>query len=85
MFENMRPLKVNIISDIHYYAREMGCEGKAFDKANVSASNEMYYSKEILEALMEQLAKDDADIVLVSGDTTNKAEKPSHEGLLFVQ
>lgn len=82
MFENMRPLKVNIISDIHYYAREMGCEGKAFDKANVSASNEMYYSKEILEALMEQLAKDDADIVLVSGDTTNKAEKPSHEGVI---
>ena len=82
MYENIRPLKVNIISDIHYYAREMGCEGKAFDKANVTASNEMYYSKEILEALMDQLAKDDADIVLVSGDTTCKAEKPSHEGVI---
>ncbi len=82
MYENIKPLKVNIISDIHYYAREMGCEGKAFDKANVTASNEMYYSKEILEALMEQLAKDDADIVLVSGDTTCKAEKPSHEGVI---
>ncbi len=82
MYENIKPLKVNIISDIHYYAREMGCEGKAFDKADVTNSNEMYYSKEILEALMEQLAKDDADIVLVSGDTTCKAEKPSHEGVI---
>ncbi|MBQ7296177.1 MAG: metallophosphoesterase [Clostridia bacterium] len=82
MYENIKPLKVNIISDIHYYAREMGCEGKAFDKANVTSSNEMYYSKEILEALMQQLAKDDTDIVLVSGDTTCKAEKPSHEGVI---
>lgn len=82
MYENIKPLKVNIISDIHYYAREMGCEGKAFEKANVTSSNEMYYSKEILESLMEQLAKDDTDIVLVSGDTTNKAEKPSHEGVI---
>ena len=84
MYENIKPLKVNIISDIHYYAREMGCEGKAFDKANATASNEMIHSKEILEALMDQLAKDEADIVLVSGDTTNKAEKPSHEGVIRV-
>ena len=30
MYENIKPLKVNIISDIHYYAREMGCEGKEY-------------------------------------------------------
>ena len=81
MYENIKPLKVNIISDIHYYAREMGYTGKAFDKTNATASNEMVYSKEILEALMDQLAKDDSDIVLVSGDVTNKAEIPSHKGV----
>ena len=84
MYENIKPLKVNIISDIHYYAREMGYSGKAFDKTNATASNEMVYSKEILEALMDQLAKDDAEIVLVSGDVTNKAEIPSHEGVIKV-
>lgn len=84
MYENIKPLKVNIISDIHYYAREMGCEGKAFQKVNASASNEMYYSKEILENLVEQLSKDEPEIVLVSGDTTNKAEKPSHEGVIKI-
>lgn len=82
MYENIRPLKVNIISDVHYYAREMGYTGKAFDKTNATASNEMIYSKEILEALMQQLVKDDAEIVLVSGDLTNKAERPSHEGII---
>ena len=64
MYENIKPLKVNIISDIHYYSREMGYEGKAFDKTNATASNEMVYSKEILEALMNQLANSDSDIVL---------------------
>lgn len=82
MYENIKPLKLNIISDIHYYAREMGCEGKAFEKANASASNELYHSKEILSSLMDQLAEDECEIVLVSGDTTNKAEKPSHEGVI---
>ena len=82
MYENIKPLKVNIISDVHYYSREMGYTGKAFDKTNATASNEMVYSKEILEALMLQLSKDDADIVLVSGDLTNKAERPGHEGII---
>lgn len=82
MYENIKPLKLNVISDIHFYAREMGCEGKAFDKANVTASNEMYYSKEILSSLMDQLADDECEIVLVSGDTTCKAERKAHEGVI---
>ncbi len=82
MYENHKPLKVNIISDIHYYSREMGCTGKAFEKDNAKTPNDMKNSKEILAALMDQLAKDEPDIVLVSGDTTNKAEKPSHEGVI---
>lgn len=82
MYENIKPLKLNVISDIHFYAREMGCEGKAFDKANVTASNEMYYSKEILSSLMDQLADDECEIVLVSGDTTCKAERKAHVGVI---
>ena len=81
MYENIKPLKLNIISDIHFYAREMGSEGKAFEKANVTASNEMRYSKEILSSLMDQLAEDECEIVLVSGDTTCHAERKSHEGV----
>ncbi len=84
MYENHKPLKLNIISDIHYYAREMGCEGKAFLKASSSNSNEMYYSKEILEQLADQLAKDENEIILVSGDVTNKAEIPSHQGIIKI-
>ncbi len=84
MYENIKPLKLNVISDIHYYAREMGCEGKAFLKESSANSNEMYYSKEILEQLATQLVKDECEIILVSGDTTNHAEKPSHEGVIKI-
>lgn len=82
MYENIKPLKLNIISDLHYYSTEMGCEGKAFNKDAAGSTNELTYSKEILSALMEQLAKDECEIVLVSGDVTNHAEKPSHEGII---
>ena len=36
MYENIKPLKVNIISDIHYYSKETGISGKAFEKENAN-------------------------------------------------
>ncbi len=77
----MQELKVNIISDLHYYSREMGSEGKAFEKDNAGTPNERRYSAEILEALTNQLIEDECEIVLVSGDLTNHAEIPSHTGI----
>lgn len=81
MYENIKPLKLNIISDLHYYSREMGCEGQAFFKDNAKTPNDLYYSREILTSLAEQLKQDECEIILVSGDLTNKAERPSHEGI----
>ncbi len=81
MYENIKPLKVNIISDLHYYSTEMGESGKAFEKDNAKSTNDLRNSAKILASLMEQLKKDDSDIVIVTGDTTNKAEPKSHEGI----
>ncbi len=82
MYENTRPLKVNIISDLHYYSTEMGTSGKAFEKDNAKSTNDLKNSAKILASLTEQLKKDDSDIVIVTGDTTNKAEPKSHEGIV---
>ena len=82
MYENHKPLKVNIISDIHYYSKETGVTGKAFEKENAKTPNDLYNCEEILSSLMDQLAKDDTDIVLVSGDVTTKAEVEAHEGVI---
>lgn len=82
MYENIKPLKLNIISDIHYYSKETGVTGKAFEKENAKTPNDLLNCEKILSALMDQLAKDECEIVLVSGDVTTKAEKEAHEGVI---
>ncbi len=82
MYENIKPLKVNIISDIHYYSKETGVSGKAFEKENAKTPNDLLHCEEILTSLMQQLSDDDSDIVLVSGDVTTRAEKEAHEGVI---
>ncbi len=82
MYESIKPLKVNIISDIHYYSKETGITGKGFEKENVKTPNDLLNCEEILTSLMNQLAEDESDIVLVSGDVTTKAEREAHEGVI---
>lgn len=82
MYENIKPLKLNIISDIHYYSKQTGISGKAFEKENAKTPNDLLNCEEILTSLMDQLVKDDCEIVLVSGDVTTKAEKEAHEGVI---
>ena len=82
MYENIKPLKVNIISDIHYYSKETGISGKAFEKENAKTPNDLVNCEEILSSLMDQLASDESEIVLVSGDVTTRAEREAHEGVI---
>lgn len=82
MYKNHKPLKINIISDIHYYSKETGVSGKAFEKENAKTPNDLYNCEEILSSLMDQLAKDEPEIVLVSGDVTTRAEVEAHEGVI---
>lgn len=82
MYENVKPLKINIISDIHYYSKKTGVTGKAFDKENAKTPNDLYNCEEILTSLMNQLAQDSCEIVLVSGDITTHAEREAHEGAI---
>ncbi len=82
MYENIRPLKLNIISDIHYYSKETGVAGKGFEKENAKTPNDLLNCEEILTSLMNQLAEDENEIVLVSGDVTTRAEREAHEGVI---
>ncbi len=82
MYENIKPLKINVISDIHYYSKKTGISGKAFEKENAKTPNDLLNCEEILASLMQQLANDESEIVLVSGDVTTNAEKEAHEGVI---
>lgn len=83
MYENHKPLTINVISDLHYYAKQVGISGAEFEKANSKSQCDLKNCEEILEALARQLEKDnDTDIVLVSGDVTSNAEPASHEDVI---
>lgn len=82
MYENISPLKINIISDIHYYSKKTGVSGKAFAKENAKTPNDLLNCEEILTSLMKQLSEDECEIVLVSGDITTHAEREAHEGAI---
>ncbi len=82
MYENIKPLKLNVISDIHYYSKETGISGKGFEKENAKTPNDLLNCEEILTSLMNQLAEDESEIVLVSGDVTTMAEREAHEGVI---
>lgn len=76
----MSKLTFNVISDIHYYAKSVGVTGPEFERKNTSSPMEMRHNEEILDALAEQLIKDETKIILLSGDTTHEAEPESHAG-----
>lgn len=79
-YKNHKPLTVNVISDIHYYSKTTGLKGPAFEKANAKTPSELIHNNDILNALCNQIAKDDeTDIVLVSGDVTHNGEPQSHK------
>ena len=82
MYESIKPLKLNVISDIHYYSKETGVTGKGFEKENAKTPNDLLNCEEILTSLMNQLAEDESEIVLVSGDVTTMAEREAHEGVI---
>lgn len=74
------PLKVQIISDTHYYSRTCGTEGKAYKKAESKSQKVIKDSDLVINAAWDMLCKDTStDIVLLSGDTTKDGEIASHK------
>ena len=72
-------LTVTVLTDTHYYCKENGTSGKAYDIANSKSQKLLADSGEVLESAFEQIAADkESDIVLISGDLTNNGEMNAH-------
>ena len=77
---NNEPLKIQFITDTHYYSRKNGISGKGYDKAESKSQMVIKDSDIVLKAGFEMLKKDTStDIVVLSGDTTRNGELTSHE------
>lgn len=76
---NQKPLTITVLTDTHYYCKENGTSGKAYDIANSKSQKLLADSAEVLECAFSQIADDkDGDIVLISGDLTNNGEMNAH-------
>lgn len=76
---NNEPLKIQVITDTHYYSRKVGTSGKAYEKAESKSQMVIKDSDLVIKAGFDLLCNDtSADIVLLSGDTTHNGELDSH-------
>ena len=76
---NNEPLKIQFITDTHYYSRKCGVGGKAYDKAESKSQMVIKDSDLVLKAGFDMLCEDTStDIVVLSGDTTRNGEIESH-------
>lgn len=74
-----QPLKIQVITDTHYYSRKVGTSGKAYEKAESKSQIVIKDSDLVIKAGFDLLCQDNStDIVLLSGDTTHNGELDSH-------
>ncbi len=74
------PLKIQFITDTHYYSRKGGTQGKAYDKAESKSQKVIKDSDLVIKAGFDMLCEDNStDIVLIAGDTTKDGEIESHK------
>ncbi len=74
------PLKIQIITDPHYYSRTIGTEGKAYKKAESKSQKVIKDSDLVIATAWDMLCEDTStDIVLLAGDTTKDGEIASHQ------
>ena len=77
---NNEPLKIQFITDLHYYSRKTGTEGKAYENAESKSQKVIKDSDLVIKAGFDMLCEDTStDIIVLSGDTTRDGEIESHK------
>lgn len=79
-FLQAQPLKIGVISDLHYMAPSLLIQdGAAFEKVLHTDRKLLRESPAILKATVENLLNDSVNVVLVTGDLTKDGELISHK------
>ena len=77
---NNAPLKIQFITDLHYYSRKGGTKGAAYRKAEAKSQKVIRDSDLVIKAGFDILCEDTStDIVVLAGDTTRDGEIESHK------
>ena len=77
------PIKIQFVTDIHYYSRKNGTEGAAYDKEEAKSQQVIKDSDLVIKKGFDMLCEDNStDIVVIAGDTTRNGEYNSHEEVI---
>lgn len=83
IFSQHKPLKVTILTDIHFYSKRNGASGAAYLIDNDHNQKLIGESEEVVKQAFRLIVEDkDSDIVLIHGDITNNGEIYSHEDIV---
>lgn len=75
---SQQPLKIAIISDIHYLSSELAKPGTALDKFEAGTGRKLEELHAVLHQVISDLQAYQPDLLLISGDITNHGERESH-------
>lgn len=79
----MTPFKFYLITDTHYFAKELGCCGEEYDNFMQYEQKCFAETEAINKAAFKWLAEaKDADTVLIAGDLSFNGEPESHHGFI---
>lgn len=82
---NNEPLKIQFVTDTHYYSRRLGTSGKAYEKEESKSQQVIKDSDLVIKKGFDMLCEDTStDIVIVAGDTTRNGEYESHEEFIEI-
>ena len=80
---NNEPLKIQFLTDIHYYSRKVGTEGSAYKKAESKSQKVIKDTDLVLTKAFDMLCQDTStDIVVIAGDTSRDGELDSHAEII---
>ncbi|MDR0855187.1 MAG: metallophosphoesterase [Christensenellaceae bacterium] len=78
-FSEVKPIKLTVITDIHYYSKTLGTTGKAYMKYDGQAQLLAAEAAEVIREAWDLICADtESDTVLISGDITRHGDFASH-------
>lgn len=73
-----QPLKIAVISDIHYLSQNLVTNGPAIQNFETSTGRIVEDLHQVLSQVLSELVTEQPDILLIAGDITNHGERDSH-------
>ncbi len=82
LFENKEELDIVVVSDLHFYDKSLFQDCSWFGDAWLYEDGQMiHYTHDFVKKFVDEMIRQQPNLILISGDLTYNGEKVSHEAL----